>query len=101
MKKHTKSSITLPPSELAAVNSLMKKLKAKSKVEVIRRALALLRSTTERAELREQYRVASTLTREESMNVLGEIEGSDWDRLEPFSDSSTYEPKKLKTRDSK
>ncbi len=62
MKKNTKSSITLPASELKLVNGLMKKLGAKSKVEVIRRGLELLSARTERETLRQLYREASKQT---------------------------------------
>lgn len=63
MKTHTKSSITLPPDELKLVVALQRRLKAKSKVEVVRRGLRLLRDATDRAALREGYRHASLATR--------------------------------------
>ncbi len=63
MKSHTKSSITLPPEELELVLALQKKLKAKTKVEVVRRGLRLLEEVTERDRLREAYRSASLATR--------------------------------------
>ena len=63
MKVNTKSSITLPPEELRMVVALQAKLKAKSKVEVVRRGLRLLRDATERDALREAYRQASRATR--------------------------------------
>lgn len=56
MRANTKSSITLPPEELRLVLALQAKLKAKSKVEVVRRGLRLLRDATERDVLREAYR---------------------------------------------
>ena len=43
--------------------ALQAKLKAKSKVEVVRRGLRLLREVTEREALREAYRKASRATR--------------------------------------
>ena len=55
MKSNTKSSITLPASELKLVNSLMKILGAKSKVEVIRRGLDLLSERTNREKLKQLY----------------------------------------------
>ena len=76
MKAHTKSSITLPPGELALVLSLQKKLKAKSKVEVVRRGLRLLSEVTDREALREAYRLASLATR-----ATGAAEMEDLDRL--------------------
>jgi Arc/MetJ-type ribon-helix-helix transcriptional regulator len=45
MKSNAKSSITLPPDELKLVVSLQARLKAKSKVEVVRRGLRLLQET--------------------------------------------------------
>ena len=63
MKSHTKSSITLPPEELKLVVSLQAKLKARSKVEVVRRGLRLLQEVTDRESLREAYRRASRDTR--------------------------------------
>jgi hypothetical protein len=59
MKSNAKSSITLPAPELKLVNGLMKKLGAKSKVEVIRRGLELLSARTERAALKKLYLDAS------------------------------------------
>jgi Arc/MetJ-type ribon-helix-helix transcriptional regulator len=53
MKTNTKSSITLPPEELRLVVSLQARLKAKSKVEVVRRGLRLLQETTDRERMRE------------------------------------------------
>ena len=63
MKPNAKSSITLPPAELKLVNALQAKLKAKSKVEVVRRGLLLLKEATERENLRDAYRRASAATR--------------------------------------
>lgn len=59
MKTNTKSSVTLPASELKLVNGLMKKLGAKSKVEVIRRGLELLSARTEREILRQLFKDAA------------------------------------------
>lgn len=59
MKHNTKSSITLPPQEVALVESLVKSLGAKSKVEVIRRGLQLLKSQCDRASLKAAYADAS------------------------------------------
>jgi hypothetical protein len=59
MKSNTKSSITLPANELKLVIGLMKKLGAKSKVEVIRRGLELLSERTDREALKQLYATAS------------------------------------------
>ena len=74
MKKNTKSSITLPPTELALVNSLAKKLKAKSKVDVIRKGLALLQATTDRQELRAAFAKASAMTRDALAHEISDLD---------------------------
>ena len=74
MKSNTKSSITLPPEELKLVVSLQAQLKAKSKVEVVRRGLRLLQETTERERMREAYRRASLATRGSLTEALKELE---------------------------
>jgi len=74
MKSNTKSSITLPPEELRLVVSLQAKLKAKSKVEVVRRGLRLLQETTDRETLREGYRRASLATRKSLAKEIKELD---------------------------
>jgi Arc/MetJ-type ribon-helix-helix transcriptional regulator len=74
MRSNTKSSITLPPEELRIVLALQAKLKAKSKVEVVRRGLRLLRDVTEREALREAYRRASRATRASLSRELRELD---------------------------
>jgi Arc/MetJ-type ribon-helix-helix transcriptional regulator len=74
MKTNTKSSITLPPEELRMVVALQAKLKARSKVEVVRRGLRLLRDATERDALREAYRQASRATRSSLSHELRELD---------------------------
>lgn len=74
MKSNTKSSITLPPEELKLVLSLQARLKAKSKVEVVRRGLRLLRDVTDRESLREAYRRASRATRASLEAELSELD---------------------------
>jgi Arc/MetJ-type ribon-helix-helix transcriptional regulator len=74
MKSNTKSSITLPPAELKLVVSLQTRLKAKSKVEVVRRGLRLLQEMTERERIREAYRRASLATRASLAKELKELE---------------------------
>lgn len=74
MKHNTKSSITLPPEELKLVVALQRKLRAKSKVEVVRRGLRLLREATERESLRAAYRRASLSTRESLKAELEELD---------------------------
>ena len=74
MKNNTKSSITLPPEELRMVIALQAKLGAKSKVEVVRRGLRLLRDATERETLRKAYREASRATRASLESELGELD---------------------------
>jgi hypothetical protein len=74
MKSNTKSSITLPAEELKLVVSLQKRLKARSKVEIVRRGLRLLHEATDRASLREAYRRASLDTRESLALELPELD---------------------------
>ncbi len=74
MKTNTKSSITLPPDELKLVVALQAKLKAKSKVEVVRRGLRLLKETTDRESLREAYRAASLATRRSIAQELDDLD---------------------------
>ena len=62
MKMNVKSSITLPATELALVESLRTALGAKSKVEVIRRGLALLKESMDRRRLKKAYTEASRAT---------------------------------------
>lgn len=74
MKTNTKSSITLPAAELDLVNDLMKSLKAKTKVEVIRRGLTLLKETTDRKFLRESFKKASEATRATNQAELNDLD---------------------------
>jgi hypothetical protein len=69
MKSNTKSSITLPPSELKLVEELMKTFKSKTKVEIIRRGLHLLKDSVDREALRVAYQNASRLTRDEALEI--------------------------------
>jgi hypothetical protein len=74
MKSNTKSSITLPAAELKLVVALQEKLGARSKVEVVRRGLRLLKETTDRDALRKAYRSASAATRLSVQEELGELD---------------------------
>jgi hypothetical protein len=75
MKSNTKSSITLPASELELVEGLRKRLRAKTKVEVVRRGLFLLRDSVDREALREKYRQASRSVRKSTREELDELDG--------------------------
>lgn len=74
MKSNTKSSITLPPEELALVEGLRKRLRAKTKVEVVRRGLYLLRDSVDREALRAQYAEASRKVRSSALEELAELD---------------------------
>ena len=74
MKFNTKSSITLPPDELALVEGLRKRLRAKTKVEVVRRGLYLLRDSVDRAALRARYAEASQKVRQSTVEELAELD---------------------------
>jgi Arc/MetJ-type ribon-helix-helix transcriptional regulator len=82
MKSNTKSSITLPPEELRLVVALQARLKARSKVEVVRRGLRLLQETTDREFLRQAYRSASAATRASAVAELAELDHLAGERLE-------------------
>ncbi len=75
MKNNTKSSITLPAAELDLVMDLMKSLKAKTKVEVIRLGLTLLKESTDKKALREAYKKASEASRADLQSELDELDG--------------------------
>ncbi len=74
MKNNTKSSITLPPKELALVNELQRALKAKSKVEVIRKGLQKLKETLDRENLRAQYASAAKALRDSTEKEVSELD---------------------------
>jgi hypothetical protein len=74
MKSNTKSSITLPREELQLVNRLAKQLGAKSKVEVVRRGLFLLRDTTDRQALRESFASAARKVRAGALAEVAELD---------------------------
>jgi hypothetical protein len=84
MKSNTKSSITLPPEELKLVVSLQARLKAKSKVEVVRRGLRMLDETTNRERMREAYRRASLATRKSLADELKELDALAGEGLEDW-----------------
>lgn len=75
MKSNTKSSVTLPADELKLVNSLKKKLGAKSKVEVIRQGLRLLSERTDREALRRGYAQAAEQVRPSTLEEVRELDG--------------------------
>jgi hypothetical protein len=74
MKSNTKSSITLPPAELALVEGLRKRLRAKTKVEVVRRGLYLLRDSIDREALRARYADASKRVRKSTLEEVAELD---------------------------
>jgi Arc/MetJ-type ribon-helix-helix transcriptional regulator len=84
MKSNTKSSITLPPAELKLVVSLQARLKARSKVEVVRRGLRMLEETTNRERLREAYRRASLATRRSTAAEMKELDALAGEGLEEW-----------------
>ncbi len=75
MKSNTsKSSITLPAKELALVEGLRKHLKAKTKVEVVRRGLLMLRDSVERDAIRAKYEQASRAVRKSTLEEVRELD---------------------------
>jgi hypothetical protein len=75
MKANTKSSITLPRQELRLVNELKRRLRARTKVEVVRRGLHLLKDSTDREALRAAYAEASRDVRASTRSELAELDG--------------------------
>jgi Arc/MetJ-type ribon-helix-helix transcriptional regulator len=74
MNSNTKSSITLPAEELKLVRRLKSRLRLKSNVDVVRAGLQLLRETTERESLREQFRDASRAARDATQAELEDLD---------------------------
>jgi Arc/MetJ-type ribon-helix-helix transcriptional regulator len=74
MKNNTKSSITLPAPELELVLELMKTLKAKSKVEIIRKGLTLLKDSLDRKTLRESFKKASEASRKNYESEMSDLD---------------------------
>ena len=75
MKSNAKSSITLPASELALVEGLRKRLRAKSKVEVVRRGLLLLQDSVDRDALRAKYAEASRRVKQSNAEEVRALDG--------------------------
>ena len=59
---------------LRLVESLQKRLRAKSKVEVVRRGLQLLKETTDREALKRAYADAARAVRESTKAELAELD---------------------------
>lgn len=74
MKNNTKSSITLPPSELELVQELMKTLKVSTKVEIIRRGLYLLKETSDKKALRAAFKKATQAISTQTKEELSELD---------------------------
>ena len=74
MKANVRSSITLPAAEAALIERLKLRIGVKTNVAVVRRALRLLESTTDRDELRRAYRDASGATREALADDLADLD---------------------------
>jgi hypothetical protein len=82
MKTNTKSSITLPARELRLVNILQRRLGAKTKVEVVRKSLRLLKETTDREVLRRAFKEASQAGLEATRREIDELDGLVGDGLD-------------------
>ena len=74
MKVNARLSITLPAAEVALIERLKPRVGAKTNVAVVRRALRLLESTTDRDELRRAYRDASHATQEPLADDLADLD---------------------------
>ena len=82
MKSNTKSSITLPATELRLVNALQRRLGAKTKVDVVRKGLLLLKDTTDREALRQAFREASLAGRKATLKEIADLDSLVGDGLE-------------------
>jgi len=74
MKSNTKSSITLPAEELRLVQSLKRRLKLRTNVEVVRRGLRALAESTERQSLKDAYRSASLAARSATVAEIAALD---------------------------
>ncbi len=76
------AGVTLLAADLKLVAALQAKLKAKSKIEVVRCGLRLLKKSTDRASLRDAYRSASRATRASLGHELTELDHLTSERLD-------------------
>ena len=74
MKLNARTSITLPAEDVALIERLKHRVGAKTKVAVVRRALRLLETTTDRDQLRSAYREASNATRESLAHEMADLD---------------------------
>ena len=74
MKVSARSSITLPAEDVALIERLKRRVGAKTNIAVVRRALRLLDSTTERDELRWAYRDALNATRGSLADEMADLD---------------------------
>ena len=74
MKLNARTSITLPPEDVALIERLKHRVGAKTNVAVVRRALCLLETTTDRDQLRRAYREASNATRESLAHKMADLD---------------------------
>ena len=78
-----KSSITLPPHELAIVKRLKEQLQAKTYVEVIRTSLILLEEKLDRQSLQEKYRQAAARVQPETKAEIAALDHLADEGLDP------------------
>ncbi len=76
------AGVTLLAADLKLVAALQAKLKAKSKIAVVRCGLRLLKKSTDRASLRDAYRSASRATRASLGHELTELDHLTSERLD-------------------
>jgi class 3 adenylate cyclase len=74
MKSNVKSSITLSAADLRRVRRLKSRLKLNSNVAVVREGLRVLEELSDREALREEFRKASTETREALLEELKDLD---------------------------
>lgn len=74
MKVNARTSITLPAEDVALIERLKRRIGAKTNIAVVRRALCLLETTTDRDQLRRAYRDASRATRASLAEDLADLD---------------------------
>ena len=74
MKTNTKSSVTLSAEMFATVQTIRRRLGAKSNVAVIRQGLHLLKERIDREALRSAYRLAAKSIQDSTVQEIEELD---------------------------
>lgn len=84
VKTKVKSSVTLMPTEIDEIHSLMEQVGATSKVEVIRKGLKLLRESVDRESMREQFKLAAEKVKNSTSQELEDLDDLSNEGLEEW-----------------